>query len=217
MPRFNERLPVITGDVYRATVSTVSSNVICQTTHDFLTVDVAANRYVTMGTFVTRFTAIFKAAYLNCLTTSTTMTRVDVSCLSSQAPVTRFATINEPGTVTGNFLPLEMAANCQRRTTIRGQHGRGRFLMPAVPISFCTPATNPNNLNATGLASYNILATLFTEAIVPIAPETLTFFPCISERPIPPLQIVSRAEYTNVCFALAQLSTARRRRPGRGI
>lgn len=122
------------------------------------------------------------------------------------------------GTVAGHALPAEVTAVLEKFTSLKGQHGRGRMEMPAVPISFTTPATNPNVLNAAGLVAYQNPGTLLT---TPVASGGVNYSPCLIARANPdadPIILANNlAILVNDYDVRENLGTQRRRYPGRGI
>jgi hypothetical protein len=127
--------------------------------------------------------------------------------------------IGSAGTVMTTSLPLQMGAVFQRGTATKGQHGRGRVTFPCVPTTFVTPGTDPNVINATGLAAYLALtnAIFGTSGTPPTwAGGTQVFAPCIFTRPVPPFTTVSLAGpvLPQYCLQDTVLGTQRRRKEG---
>jgi hypothetical protein len=107
-----------------------------------------------------------------------------------------------------------MAAVFQKKTALKGQHGRGRTSMPAIPNTFTTPATDPNIINATGLTAYLALA---NQLITPVAAGGNTWSLIVSTAPIPPVTLTTRGSIVTLITIDPTLGTIKRRKPGRGI
>lgn len=118
------------------------------------------------------------------------------------------------GSVTGGVYPLEVAVSAVWRTSLKGQHGRGRIQFPNVPLSFVTPGTDPNSLNAAGISAYlSALAALNTSITTSLG----IWFPVVIQRAIPPAVLSQRATQIASSTLNHVLGTQRRRKLGRGI
>lgn len=214
MPRVNVLPPPITGDVYRLTIWSRSQGQVCMNVIDYMGGSFAAGPSLPMGALLLQLVTAIEPKYVACLPVATSVFQYTLACLSSGAPVTLVQTSSAIGTVVGNQLPLEMAAIQKKRSALRGQHGLGRFYMPAVPISFTTPATDPNLVNAAGQTAYNQLndTLKLTQAVAGIFYDC-----CITKRPTPPANLVTLAQPISRIDSIALLGTVRRRREGRGI
>lgn len=147
---------------------------------------------------------------------------VKVTCLNvrSRMPFTRFVNggVGFAGVIGATHIPKEMAAVISKVTAVKGQHGRGRNYYPAVPVSFVTPANNPNNLNLAAITAYNAVDTAWFAGTIVDAGTTME--PCVFTTPKtipgfapPPVQQVA---LVTSFIVRAILGTVRRRRPGRG-
>lgn len=106
---------------------------------------------------------------------------------------------HEPTTVSGTII---------RYTNTKGQSGRGRLALPAVPSVWVTSST----ITATaGSAAYVNFANGLT-ATLAVSADTLT--PALMSRP-PKTKILGAAQLTNAVAKLL-LGTTRRRKIGRG-
>lgn len=103
--------------------------------------------------------------------------------------------------------PTEVAAPFIRYSTVKGQCGRGRFSLPAVPTGWVS-ASNTNNNTA-----YNALA---AEVLVNLTGGADTFHPCIfsrnGSRAFPGIGVAA----LSACTYSTLLGTIRRRKIGRG-
>lgn len=214
MARVNAIPPPITGDVYRFSVWTRQQGQVCINSFEVMGDAFAATPATNMNSLLTAWVLGNEALYLLCMTSMATLFRYTLQCISSNAFATIEQAPSKPGTALGSPLPLEMAAIIRKTGPFKGQHGRGRVFMPGIPVSFTTPATNPNLLNATGILAYQNLA---TSIVSPDVVGGITYKSCVSTRPIPPALVVTTAADTPVMTPVALLGTVRRRREGRGI
>lgn len=116
------------------------------------------------------------------------------------------------GTGGATHLPTTVAGVVSKYTLIKGQHGRGRNYVPAVPTAFVTPGTNADSMNAAGLAAYATFAGLMAAGLLGAGTN---FSPCISQRD-KGVVAVTKAENVVQTIVRPLLGTVRRRRVGRG-
>jgi hypothetical protein len=116
--------------------------------------------------------------------------------------------------VSGHSLPLEMAATISRQTAVKGQHGYGRISAPAIPISFTNPAANPNLLTG---AAQTIYTTFYAGLQGTFTTASRTWNHVLSERPVKPAALVTKAGLVTSFLVRQVLGTARRRKIGRGV
>jgi len=205
-----------TLSVGRFTVETVTDSVHCQNVFDFVsTINAPISQGDLLGA-ITQFRANFLVAFKGVVSPKTSFfswsaAEIHYGVTPTQIILDVATTVGTAG-ATSN--PLEMAATIVKTSTLKGKHGRGRISMPAVPDTFITPATSPNQLNATGLAAYNALASALLAGFVG---GSTTWTPCITTRPTPPATLVSNLVTVTGMATKALLGTARRRKPGRGI
>jgi len=147
-------------------------------------------------------------AYRACLSSDWTATDIQVKCLTD---ITRATYINT--TITGNagtgpagHEPTYVAAVLLRLTKYKGQCGRGRIGLPAVPTSWVTAST------ITTATAYTTLAALLTANFV--AGGT-TYVNALWSRGPRPSRAVGAAPLTQVLVS-TKLGTVRRRKLGRG-
>jgi hypothetical protein len=122
--------------------------------------------------------------------------------------------VNLPATVAVHGYPTTVAACVSKHTALKGQHGRGRCYVPAVPLTFVTPATEPDTINNTGSVAYG----LFASSLLTTVPAGGTSWRlAVATRPVPPVTLVTNAERVIALTLDLLLATVRRRREGRGI
>lgn len=103
------------------------------------------------------------------------------------------------GTITGDTLPEYCAAVAQKRTSVAGKSGRGRWYFGCVPESFA----DNSKITFTGVTNYNVhLANL--QAPVTISGITMT--PALHSAKLATLQTIAAYKLDD------QLGTQRRRR-----
>lgn len=219
--RTNPSAPLVTGTVFRISVSYLTNDNTQVNTFDYMgatpTATPVADQAALSASFQTNV-----VPQLRLVTSSqTTIVQLTIADISVGRTVTDIVPIGLAGTAAGTPLPLEMQANIRKLSLLKGQHGYGRVQMPAVPSSFVTPATDPNRINAAGVAAYVLLG---NEMLVSPVSGAVIYNPCISTRvkqPLPPLPpispLITRAQVYILCFPEPLLGTQRRRRPGRGV
>ncbi len=208
--------PPITDNVARIVLETLTDGVRCQNSFDYNT---------GLGTPVTNsnLTALLTAWQTLVDTNLKGIFSPDTLLISVQASELHFGVtptqqnLYAPGvvgTAGAHALSLELAAIVSKYANLKGKHGRGRWQFPAIPDTFITPASSPNTINATGLTAYQALATNLRASIYD---GSNIWYPCISTRPIPPVTAVNNVALIASTVARDNISTQRRRRPGRGI
>jgi hypothetical protein len=151
---------------------------------------------------------------LACLSEDITFTSVRVADASGGVLATQIATVTGgTGTVTAHAYPGPVAASILRNTNFRGQHGRGRISMPGVPLTFVTPATDPNALNSTAVTAYTALIGVLANRIT----ASQVWSPFLLTRPVPGSPLVTRGALITAWLVDTILGSARRRKEGRGI
>lgn len=215
MPRVNAPAAAVTGPVLRLTVMTTTAGQKCETIHDYEATLPAATTPAQMLAFIVAWQATNEANYLACLTPDTTLDGYSVAVIDTNTIPTLFqgVTPGTVGSVAGHALPLEMACVIHRVTGLKGQHGIGRWSMPAIPISFSTPATDPNKINAAGITAYGTLAASVTASVVAAG---RTWEAVVTTRPIKPATLVIRAQPVTSYLVVPLMGTIRRRKEGRG-
>lgn len=215
MGRVNPPAPLATGPIFRVTVFSRFQGSVANTTHDYMCNSFPANVRNAMIAFGEDWNGTVFETYRDTLSFQTDVFRILYSCISSFV-IANVETLNlVQGTIAGNTLPNEMAAVCTRRGVLKGQHGRGRFSMPYVPIAFTGTGPNVNQLSNDGRTSYTALCNALQEPRT--AGGSVVCNPVISTRPPKGAGIVILAERTTIQFPTLILGTIRRRKPGRGI
>jgi hypothetical protein len=132
-----------------------------------------------------------------------------IDCPTSPSLAALTQTVISFGTGTAGHEPTEVAFNINRYTGFKGQCGRGRVLMPAVPTSVVTAS------KVTTLTAYTAFA---NQMLAPIAQGGDTFTPGLYSRD--GSHAFPGAGYADLTATLTQasslLGTARRRKIGRG-
>lgn len=211
--RLNPLPPAITGDVCRIVIQYLGLSGTYINTLDYQASALNAVTSATLAALAAAFQTAVEPSLKACLSDQATIAAYFASCLSLSTPATDFLVSGVAGTVAQPCLPNEMGAVIQKRTLLKGQHGRGRITLPAVPTTFTTPATNPDKINVTGGAAYSSLVTALEGNL---AAGGLTFTPCLSVRPAPPAILVTHAQQVTNFALNTILGTARRRKEGRG-
>lgn len=141
---------------------------------------------------------------------------VKVSCMSNLARIPFVNAVpgaTQNGTVAGDEYPTTVAAVLSKYTLTKGQHGRGRNYFPAPPLSFVTPATDDNRLNATALTAYQTLMTALQANTIVDGANAMTL--SIATRPKTNVAW-NQAQLVSTMIIRPLLGTMRRRRVGVG-
>lgn len=211
--RSNAPAPNITGDVCRVTVLYAGPSGTFQNVLDYM-----ANALNVVTSSVLLALALAVKAQIEtqlkaCLSQQCIISGYNAAALSLNTPASQFQISGTAGTVAQAPLPDEIGALIRKSSLLKGQHGRGRITVPCVPVTFTTPATDPDVLNATGITAFNSLATALGGNVTA---SGILFVPVISTRPALPDTVVTKAQVINQFQAETVLGTARRRKKGRG-
>jgi len=218
-PRFkrtNPPLPAIgANNIFLATVRGVADNEEWLVNYAYMGAD--ALTAASEQNIATAIDTTCRIAITGVLDSSCTYASVKVQCLNVPSRISyTFYTnggVPRPGVIGSTHLPKEMSAIISKYTSTKGQHGRGRNYWPAIPVSFTTPATNPNNLNATGLAAYTTLWENFNS--VDIVDGAVIMYVSVYTH-VKGNSPVTLAQNVATWVVQPILGTTRRRRPGRG-
>jgi hypothetical protein len=215
MARPQPPAPAITGDVYRFSYQVLTeANTVAIIDIDYMGTAFAGDPATPMSGLLAAILAAANAAMENCLPALSVLRSASLACLSSLLPATLNTTIQSTGFVLSDQLPDENTVIVNKASTLKSMHGRGSFRMMTVPISFVTPALDPNRINAAAVTAYTALGTAFA-TIFSVA--GINYNACISTRPTPPARVVSRAQFVLAFRVNRLIGTMRRRRVGRGI
>ncbi len=217
MPRFNPPADPTTKAIARVTIGTKTAGSICLTTFDYQWNTAATSPTLTdLNNLGNDWHTAFDTDFLACLSPQTSLYSTTVAELHYGTSPT-YSVLDAPGTVGtagATALNLELGVTMTRYGPLKGQHGRGRITMPAVPNTFVTPATDSNVINATGLTAYNALA---AGLVSPLVRGGSTWTPFISTRPVPPSTLVDFGVLISNYAVRTIMGTARTRKEGRGI
>lgn len=149
--------------------------------------------------------------YDSCISADWTSTGIKVTCLTipSRIPVVYTTGFPSAGTGAAGHMPTEVSCVVQRRTNFKGQSGRGRVGLPAVPLTAVTNSVvNAAQLTKMTAFGNNMILSLVTAGA--------TYSAGLVSR---------RGTLPNVTYGFAQListvndtlvGTIRRRKIGRG-
>lgn len=215
MARNNPPLPPLTFAVIRYTVQTTYLAQIYESILDYIASGPVTLSPTVLGVFDTNWRTANLTDFLACISQDAMFVRTYTADLRpATTPTVVNASGPTAGTVASHPLPGPVAAILTKRTNIKGQHGRGRMMMPWVGISFTTPATDPNVLNNTAFSAYNAFIAAIT---VPVAAGGANWTPSVITRPVPPAIAVTNGANIESWTVQSILGTVRRRREGRGI
>jgi hypothetical protein len=222
--RNNPAANPVTGNLFRIVITFTTDGNVQQCLFDY-TNSVAGQTVRDMPLLVAAFKANFASLLEPILTNDTTITNYSIADLNPGKVPTLVIAGSGNGTVTGQYLPLLLQANIEWSSGLKGQHGRGRTQLPGVPISFTTPATDPNYLNAASIGLYANFASQRLDNITVGTGPISVYNPVITTRPkkppvtIPPTPtpLPGFAQEITGYVVRPLLGTQRRRYPGRGI
>lgn len=214
--RINAQLPALAVNAVRATFNYLIDNQLALWVLDYIGSSLAYSGTGFELAMATSLAGALGTTLRAMLSADCFFTSVKVQSLTtpSRMPgIFTVATANQPGTVAGNHIPSEMSAICYKVTGTKGQHGRGRLMLPGIPSSFLTPGTDCNRLNAAGSAA----AQNFDTAVVgtTYADGGNTYAPGLTQRTLHGAATAFGALLTGLGTRLL-LGTVRRRRIGRG-
>jgi hypothetical protein len=181
---------------------------------DYMAAGPVALSQTIVNAFIAAWQANAEALLKNTLATDVTISRYTAADVVIGTTPTVIKLVSVAGGVAGNSLPGPVASVTTKYTALKGQHGRGRYYGGSVPISFCTPAVDPNTLNAGALAAY---VNYNLGLLAPLAAGGVNWALAVSLRPAPPLTLVTNAALVTILQTEQPLGTVRRRREGRGI
>jgi len=217
MPRHNVRQNTLIAPAVRIIQQVRVQGQLCEIAFDWIARTAFTLTTSEMLSLISAHNSNSDVELLDCLSDQAVVeNQVAISLTDASVP-----TVNLPrsvlnvGTAGVHNLPLEMSATLAKYTPLRGQHGRGRMSMPAVPVSFTTPATDPNLLNAAGITAYGAYIAKLVGTLTTATPKV--WDPAVTERPVTPDIITSRGGIINLMIVRPVLGTARRRKEGRGV
>lgn len=215
MARFNPFPAPVTGPVIHLTVETTDPiGQRFQVGLDYMAIAPLAVTQAVMIAFLAAWRFAYEATWKATLAADTSITRyicAETSAGVTPSVVTLANVVGTGGTVS---LPGFVASVVTKYSTLKGQRGRGRMYMGGVPTAFTTPATDPNLINAAGIAAYLALT---APLLVGVVAGGTTWNLSITTRPVPPAVLVATGVPVNILQLQQPLGTVRRRREGRGI
>lgn len=147
---------------------------------------------------------------LPCMTDDWTANYAEVTCLTTPSRLPVRTLLGVTGTRPVAHEPTTVSGVLRRQTAIRGQCGRGRVYLPAVPVSF----VDQSALNATGQAAYAVAIGALASGFTAL---TITYVAGLVSRKGPGGPgYLGFAPILHVSYDLV-LGTCRRRRLGRGV
>lgn len=215
--RTNAPLPNLAGDALRIQVTAVLKDNFLFTAFDYLCPTPAMTPAATAAAIAGLFVTAFNSTLTACVSQEVTFDLVNAIYLSRNDIITQVNTTLQgvPGAAASDSHPSIVATIISKLTDVRGQHGRGRNFMFGVPLSFVTPSTDPNQLNAAALTTYNAFYSLWTSTVFSTGGGT--WVPALTSRPLPDEAVTLRGAPVTSYVTRNFLGTQRRRRFGRGI
>jgi len=146
--------------------------------------------------------------------TDTVVTAVKATCLTIPArqPYTNIQTTGNAGTITPPHADIELAVVFSKYTGFKGQHGRGRNYLPAIPQSFINSTSGQTNTILLTTAYQTFIGTLLSATI---SDGTSTYVLAITQRTKQGVAVTNGAAVLAVQLRTL-MGTVRRRRIGRG-
>lgn len=217
MARFNPLPPAGFNSIIRLTLKLLTLGTYQEVVLDYQwSVGSTTPTPADLAAFETAWEAATNTKMLACLSPQTDYAEISVAEIFAGVTPTLVLPFSAgtTGTAGATSLPLEMAAVMQKKTALKGQHGRGRLSMPAVPNTFTTPATDGNKINATGTTAY---VALMNQLITPVVAGGNNWSLVVAVRPTPPDTLTQLCSVVNLMTLNPILGTTRTRKPGRGI
>ena len=212
--RVNPALPAVTGPVLRLTVTITNEAQLYENILDYMAAAPIGVTLAVQTTFLTNWIAANQASYAGTLGVDSSITRYTVAEVKDGvAPTLVSNTGGVIGTVAGDSYPGTVAAVITKYSAFKGQHGRGRIYRGPVPLSFLTPGTDSNHLNAAAIAAYLTSNNALLGVIVSAG---VNWNLSITTRPLPPMVLVSKGTMVTGLTTTTNTGTVRRRRYGRG-
>jgi hypothetical protein len=211
--RVNPPLPALGTAAYAITLAGVCDAGIWNTTFDYImssnVVQPSSENNISVS-----FIATNQGNFLACLSDDYFLQSVKVASLTGPTRIPHVTTLNSPGTVAQHALPSFVSGKLLKQTLTKGQHGRGRNLMPGVPVTFVNATVNAENLTAAAIVIYNSFwAGLMGPGVVDGA---VTGSIALVTRPVVAGTPATLGQVLNSMSTAALLSTCRRRRLGVG-
>jgi len=207
MGRNNAPLPPIVGDCIKMVVTIVGTDRPGLITFPYMgTAFHGTGLAADVLAFPAAFKALAEATLKACLPPTATISQYEAQAVSRNDVRNTILSNAVIGTAGATSLPANVAAVIRRGAAIKGQHGNGRVSMPYIPNTFTTVATDPNLLNAAGLAAYNafIAAVFGTMAPVAVTVNGNNYYNALFQRPTPPSQLVTLGAPINVSYVLIE-------------
>jgi hypothetical protein len=215
--RENPPLRVINTNVLRYTLTVVMQGQQCEVSFDYLSGVLAGNMAPALAAFQGAWDTANLTTFLDCISAEaalTTATAADLLPGTSPSFVHTYPG-GSPGLALGSSYPTTVAALLRKQTSVKGQHGRGRMFMPAVPLSFTNPAVEANTLTPAAVLIYNAFLATLIGGTVAAGGQVWTY--SLVTRAIAPLTIPGFGQEVQSVSTVPLLATVRRRREGRGI
>jgi hypothetical protein len=211
--RNNPPAPNITGMVLRCSIIGDLDGQTTVSEFDYMGNGATHTPLTDLQNVLNQFQGAVVPAYAGVMSHDWTLAAVRCACLSveGQRTLVNFPTIT--GLVDGPSLPPVNAVSIFKiATSLKGQHGQGRVLVPAVPVSFQDAGGNPALISAAAQQAYTVLgnAMLLNNTSIPPA---VTYMPCISTRPVPGFFYVTHAVTYNRILVRPTIGRVRRRYP----
>lgn len=214
MSRNNPQTNLVLTNVVRITLVSSVQGQLLNMSWDFVSRNLITLTPAVMTSLIGAFdNATTHAALRAALSNTQTLQLYSIQDLNPGTTPTTDSAIGLLGNVAQPTLPIFTSAVLTKTSTFKGQHGRGRTYFGAIPITFTTPGTEPDLLNATGLAAY---AAVNAAILAPLTAGGTTWDWSITERPIAPAFLVTRYAVVAVTGVDNYVGTTRRRKEGRG-
>jgi hypothetical protein len=213
--RNNPDLPALVDSAINVVAQIIVASQTCEFSLQYIASSTLTPTAAHLTAFGVAWLANVGTALLACMTPDAVLRNILIQDLNPGTCPSQSVAAGGPGTVTGHCYPTPVAAILTKQTPVKGQRGRGRLYVPAVPLSFVTPGTEIDLLNAGAITLYQALATAL---LLPVAVTGYgSWVVSIVSRPVPPALIPSQGDGLTGMQPVTLLGTQRRRREGRGI
>lgn len=211
--RNNPDAPLITGDLARVVVEYEGLSGKFNCVFDYMANGLGVITSGVLSALATAFQTASEANLRGCLSNQCRINRYLAADLNPGKAATQQQSSALLGSVVQPSLPEEMGIVITKGTTLKGQHGRGRVTLPAIPITFTTPATSPDQTNGTAATALNPLLTSLASSLTAAG---VLFTPVLVTRPLIGAGVPTRAMLITSWANDVVLGTVRRRKVGRG-
>lgn len=215
-PRFhrtNPTLPALTGNVVMLTLFGTVENQLTLNILYYEDQTGTVGSITNLNSFIGSWTVPNQASLLAVSSSDWSLTQYKAQYVNLPAIIPQYSTtgLPQPGTGPATHEPTTVAALISKFSQVKGQSGRGRYYIPAIPTAWVTASS----INPTFITNYNTYA---GKLVNQITSGGITYTPGIFSRRGFNKVTGTGGGFSPMSNAIAKtlLGTVRRRRIGRG-